>query len=108
MVGALTRQDTSDVERDRFTSLRVTLFIVTEHQNITLSLPRDLLKQIKRLAADRETSVSSLTADALMRLADEARRYSAARRRSLMALQSAGSLGTGGCRTWSRSELHER
>jgi hypothetical protein len=67
-----------------------------------------LLRRIKRVAADRDTSVSSLMTEALARLADEDRRYSAARRRALAALQSTRSLGTGGRRTWSRDELHER
>ena len=79
-----------------------------ETQNITLSLPRALLRRIKRLAADRETSVSSLMTAALARLAGEDRRYSAARKRSLAALRSAKSLGTNGRRTWSREDLHER
>ena len=78
------------------------------NQNITLSVPRELLKRVKRLAADRDTSVSSLLKEALTRLADEDRRYSAARKRALTALRSPGSLGTRGRRTWSRDELHER
>ena len=45
------------------------------HQNITLRLPRELLKRIKRLAADQDTSVSALMAEALTRLADASRRY---------------------------------
>jgi len=90
------------------TSFRVTLFFVADNQNITLSLPRKLLKQAKRVAADRDTSVSALMAEALGRLADEDRRYASARRRALAALRSAGSLGTEGRRTWSRDELHER
>ena len=55
------------------------------NQNVTLSLPRELLRRIKRLAAGRETSVSALMTEALARLADEARRYSAARKRALAA-----------------------
>jgi hypothetical protein len=81
---------------------------VTPRQNVTLSLPRGLLKRIKRLAADRDTSVSALMTEALALLDDEDRRYSAARKRSLAAMQSARSLGTGGSRRWSRDELHER
>ncbi|MBV9083190.1 MAG: hypothetical protein JOZ62_10965 [Acidobacteriaceae bacterium] len=79
---------------------------MTDNQNVTLSLPRGLLRRIKRLAVDRDTSISSLMTEALTRLANEARRYSAAHSRSLAALRSAGSLGTGGRRTWSRDELH--
>jgi predicted transcriptional regulator len=88
--------------------MRATLLLVIEKQNVTLSLPRELLKRIKRLAADRDPSVSALMSEALARMADEERRYSAARRRSLGALRTARSLGTGGRHTWSRDELHER
>lgn len=91
-----------------FTLLRATLICVADNQNITLSLPRPLLRQIKRLAVDRETSVSALMMEALARVADEDRRYSAARRRALAAMKSAGSLGTRGRRAWTRDELHAR
>lgn len=77
-------------------------------QNITLCLPRDLLKRIKRVAADRETSVSALMAGALMRVADEDRRYAAAQRRARAALKGARSLGSGGRASWTRDDLHER
>ncbi|MEQ1757575.1 MAG: ribbon-helix-helix domain-containing protein [Vicinamibacterales bacterium] len=81
---------------------------MAETQNITLSVPRELLKRIRRLAADRDTSVSSLMTDALAQLADEDRRYSAARRRAFAALAAPQSLGTSGKRSWSRGDLHER
>ena len=77
-------------------------------QNVTLSLPRDLIKRIKRVAAERDTSISALMAEALARVADEDRRYAAARKQALAALRSSGSLGTKGQRTWSRDQLHER
>lgn len=81
---------------------------MSENQNITLRVPRELLKRVKRLAVDRDTSVSALLNEALARLTDEDRRYSAARKRALTALRSPRSLGTGGRRTWSRDDLHER
>jgi hypothetical protein len=81
---------------------------VGDNQNITLSVPRELLKRVKRVAADRDTSVSALMAEALGRLADEDRRYAAARKRALTALRSPWALGTGGRRIWSREDLHER
>lgn len=77
-------------------------------QNVTLSLPRELLRRIKRVAADRDTSVSALMTEALARVADEDRRYAAARRRAVAAMREARSLGTGGRPTWTRDELHER
>jgi hypothetical protein len=81
---------------------------VADNQNITLSVPRKLLKRVKRVAADRDTSVSALMTEALDRIADEDRRYTAARKGALAALRSARSLGTRGRRSWSRDELHER
>ena len=81
---------------------------MAEVQNVTLRLPRELLKRVKRLAAERDTSISALMAAALARLADEDRRYSTAQRRSLAALRAPLSLGTGGHTSWSRDELHER
>jgi hypothetical protein len=81
---------------------------VADNQNITLSLPRTLLKRVKRVAADRDTSVSALMMEALSRLAEEDRRYAASRKRALAALRSPRSLGTQGRRTWTRDELHER
>lgn len=81
---------------------------MADSQNITLRLPRQLLKRVKRVAADRDTSVSALMTEALDRLADEDRRYSGARKRALAALKSPRSLGTRGHRTWSRDALHER
>lgn len=78
------------------------------NQNITLSLPKDLLKRIKKLAVEREVSVSGLMAMELGRLADEAERYSAARRRAMAAMRASGSLGTNGVRNWTRDELHAR
>lgn len=90
------------------TYFRVTLIFVDSKQNITLSVSRALLRRVKRVAADRDTSVSALMAEALGRLADEDRRYSAARKRARAALESPRSLGTDGRRAWSRDELHER
>jgi len=85
-----------------------TLVLVADTQNVTLSVPRELLRRVKRLAADRDTSVSALMTEALSRLADEDRRYSVAQKRALAAMKSARSLGTRGRRTWTRGELHER
>jgi hypothetical protein len=81
---------------------------VADTQNITLSVPRDLLRRVKRIAADRDTSVSALMTEALARIADSERRYSAARKRAFTALDSARSLGTNGHATWTRDDLHER
>jgi hypothetical protein len=103
-----TTHASSSRARRHCTISRATLVRVAETQNITLSLPRALLKRVKRVAADRDTSVSALMAEALRRLADEDRRYAAARKRALAALRLPRSLGTRGRQSWSRDELHER
>jgi hypothetical protein len=81
----------------------------TEHKrNITLSLPGSLLKRFKRLALDREKSVSAL----LRALMEDALRssdsYERARKRALEDLKHPRNLGTYGKATWTRDELHER
>ena len=81
---------------------------MANNQNITLSIPREILKRVKRIAADRDTSVSALMTEALSRVADDDRRFAVARRRALAAMKSARSLGTHGRRTWTRDELHGR
>jgi hypothetical protein len=81
---------------------------VKDTQNITLALPKALLKRAKRIAADRETSVSALLVEALAGAVDHVDRYQAARRRHLATLDSGRDLGTGGRRTWTRQSLHDR
>ena len=77
-------------------------------QNVTLALPKALLKRAKRLAAERDTSVSALLADALAQTVDDVERYAAARRRHVAGLGRTTDLGTRGRSTWSRASLHER
>ena len=79
-----------------------------ERQNVTLSLPRSVLKRIKRIAADRETSVSALMVAALTTLTESETRYNAAKRRAIAEMNSSPSLGTNGQLTWTRDDLHER
>jgi hypothetical protein len=77
-------------------------------QNITLRLPVPLLKRIKQLAAERETSVSALLVQALAETDRRAREYESARRRAQYFLRHPFDLGVGDHATWTRDELHER
>jgi hypothetical protein len=79
-----------------------------DRQNVTLSLPREVVREAKVIAAKRGTSISALMAGVLDGIIDEERGYRAARERSLRRLASGLDLGTGGERTWTRDELHER
>lgn len=79
-----------------------------ETRNVTVCLPRDLLRRVKRLAAERETSISAMLVETLTQLADEDSGYVAARKQSIAAMRAATSLGSGGRRPAPRDELHER
>ena len=79
-----------------------------ETQNITLALPRKILIRIKVIAAQRQTSVSSLLTRALIQLAEHEDAYGRARRRHEQRIEHAFDLGTHGRLKTKREELHER
>lgn len=79
-----------------------------ERQNLTLSLPKEVVREVKVIAAQRDTSISALMTRMLRELVDEERGYQAARERSLRRLGEGWDLGTGGKVNWTRDELHER
>lgn len=79
-----------------------------EKQNITLSLPKDLLLKAKLLAVKRQTSVSGLLTRTLETLIQQEEVYSHARQRHLQWLKDATDLGTGGQIEIRRDDLHER
>ena len=79
-----------------------------EKQNITLSLPKDVLLKVKLLAVQRQISVSGLLTQALEELVRQEEAYAHARRRHLQRLEQGLNLGTGGRIQTRRDELHER
>ncbi|MEK6690410.1 MAG: DUF6364 family protein [Nitrospirota bacterium] len=79
-----------------------------ERQNITLSLPKALLKKAKILAAKKEQSLSELMRESLEEKMREAADYNRAKERHLKILRKGFDLGTKGHITISREELHER
>jgi len=76
-------------------------------RNITLSMPAELVRRAKILAAQRDTSVSGLVARLLEQLVGDVRDYDdvAAQERRLM--HEGIGLRVGEI-TWSRDEVHER
>ena len=79
-----------------------------ETQNITLSLPREILLKVKLLAVKRQTSVSGLLTQTLERLVQQEDAYAHARQRHLRRLEQSVDLGTGGQILTRRDEIHER
>ena len=79
-----------------------------ETQNVTLSLPKEILLKVKILAVQRRTSVSALLTQTLEKLVQQEEAYSHARRRHLEWLDHGVDVGTGGRIVTTRDELHER
>jgi hypothetical protein len=79
-----------------------------ERQNITLSLPKDLLQKVKIIAVKKNTSLSGLLSDYLARIANEEEAYQIAQTRHRRLLKKGYDLGLEGEIPWKREELHER
>ena len=79
-----------------------------EKQNVTLSMPKALLKRAKRLAIDQDVSLSGLMIELLTEAIEHEDQYMAAKRRQLALLAEGLNLGTEGHINWDRESLHER
>ena len=77
-------------------------------QNVTVSLPREVLREARHLAVDRGVSLSRFVAELLEERVEAARHFQAARDRQLRLLESGLDLGTEGNLAWTREHLHER
>jgi Family of unknown function (DUF6364) len=79
-----------------------------ETRNITLAIPRDVLRKAKMIAVRRDTSVSGLLTSYLREVVDEDDEYGRAMKRQLRTMKRARKLGLTSRPTWTRDELHER
>jgi HSP90 family molecular chaperone len=77
-------------------------------QNITLSIPKEVLVKIKVIAARRQTSVSRMLTQMLERMVQQEDAYERASRRHAHWLEEGVDLGTRGEISTGREELHER
>jgi hypothetical protein len=77
-------------------------------QNVTLAIPKDILRKAKILAVQRNTSLSGLLTQTLTDLVAHQEAYEQARQRNLTLLKSGFDLGTLGQINWKREDLHER
>ncbi len=75
-------------------------------QNLTLSLEKELIKKVKVLAAQKETSITGLLSEYLEKLVTQEEAYLAAKKKALELLDKGYSLG--GKRMNRRESLHER
>ena len=77
-------------------------------QNVTLAIPKDVLRKAKILAVQKNTSLSGLLTQTLADLVAHQEAYEQARQRNLALLQRGFDLGTQGQASWKREDLHER
>ena len=91
----------------RDTLISVEVISVKEYQNITLSLPKDLLIKVKHLAIDKNTSVSGLLYKTLEELVNKQYAYEKAKNHHLSILGKTD-LNTKGSITWKREDLYDR
>ncbi|MCM8899809.1 CopG family transcriptional regulator [Caldicoprobacter algeriensis] len=75
-------------------------------QNITLLLPKDLLRKVKHIAIDRQTSVSGLLIN-IEEIVIKKDLYEKAKWRNVSLLERDNiNLGTEGKITWNRDDLY--
>jgi metal-responsive CopG/Arc/MetJ family transcriptional regulator len=79
-----------------------------EKQNVTLALPKSLLKKAKAMAAKKEKSLSQLLKEALEEKVSNDTGYKKAKDRQLRLLKTGFNLGTNGRQSFSREDLHAR
>ncbi|MBN2148412.1 MAG: hypothetical protein JW726_13570 [Anaerolineales bacterium] len=77
-------------------------------QNVTLAIPKKILRKAKILAVQKNTSLSGLLTQTLADLVAHQEAYEQARQRNLVLLKSGFDLNTQGQMTWKREDLHER
>lgn len=79
-----------------------------EKQNVTLSLPKSLLRKAKIMAIDHETSLSGLMVELLTESVEQKEQYATTKRKHLALLAEGVDMGTNGNINWTRDSLHER
>lgn len=80
---------------------------MTKTRNITLTLPDELVRRAKVIAASRDTSVSALVAQYLAQLAEQEDDYDALWREERRLMDEGLDMRVGEV-TWSRADSHER
>ncbi len=77
-------------------------------QNVTLSLPKEMLQQAKLIAAQRQVSLSHLLTRLIEDLVKTNQRFDRSRRHHTDILDEGYDLNTQGRARTGREELHER
>jgi len=75
-------------------------------QKITLSIDKEIIKNAKVLAAQRQTSISRMLSEELQKLIEDSEEYERSKKQALNNIITGFHMG--GNITVSREELHER
>jgi hypothetical protein len=81
---------------------------LVEIQNVTLSLPRDLVRKAQHVAVSRGVSLSALVGSCLEEMVAPETAYGLARDRAIARMRQGLPMGVGERPVWKRDELHER
>ena len=79
-----------------------------ERQNVTLSLPKPLLKRAKMLALKEDKSLSALIRESIEEKIRKNTGYKEAMEREISLMKQGFDLGTDGNKPCARERLHER
>jgi hypothetical protein len=79
-----------------------------KRQNVTLSLPEDVLRKARHMAVDRNMSLSAFLSVIIQELVAGQGGYEQARDNSLRLMEEGFDMGTMGEALNNRGELHER
>jgi hypothetical protein len=79
-----------------------------DQQNVTISVPKPLLRKAKILAASRDQSLGELFRETLDQKVKEIEGYNKAKNRQLSFLRTGLDLGTKGSINIDRADLYER
>ena len=87
---------------DRLHSITYTVFM----KNVTIAMDEQLLREARRIAAERSTSLNAMIREYLTRVTERESQAAHARRRIVeLCRESNAEIGD---RTWNRDELYER
>lgn len=78
-----------------------------EYQNITLSVPREILRRAKHIAVEKGVSLSGLLTQMLEEMTRREDEYQKSKEYHIVMLNELD-LGTHGNTRWTRSDLHVR
>jgi len=81
--------------------------IEVEHQNITLSIPKEILKKVKHIAVEKNTSVSGLLSRHLEDIVARDDKYKKAKANQMEIMEKGFDLIGEGKASWNREELHD-